>query len=252
MYLYEHSAKSRRSQEDMLGLSPWAQGKGGRRPNLNPQFVAGLGDLLEMTFLWDGKGNLMRDFGPEDVFHYIYAVLHSPTYRERYAEFLKIDFPRIPLTSDPELFRALCEKGETLVGLHLMESPLLSGEGFITRFDVPGDDTVEKGHPKYLAPGEPEPGTRDALAAGLVYISKEKPKEGTKGQYFEGVPPEVWGFHVGGYQVCEKWLKDRRGRQLNYEDLEHYQKIVVALRETIRLMAKIDDAIDQHGGWPIK
>jgi hypothetical protein len=78
---------------------------------------------------------------------------------------------------------------------------------------------------------------------GRVYINSE--------QYFEGIPPEVWAFTIGGYQVCHKWLKDRKGRTLSFEDLHHYQKIIVALAETIRLMAEIDPVIVSHGGWPI-
>ena len=186
-------------------------------------------------------------FGAEHVLHYIYAVLHSPTYRERYAEFLKIDFPRIPLTSDVGLFRTLCEKGRELVALHLLESPKVND--FITDYPVPGDNVVAKGHPRYVAPGEKAPGAKEPLNEGRVYIGKDNPKEAKKGQYFDGVPPEVWEFHIGGYQVCEKWLKDRRGRILSYEDIHHYQKIVVALKETIRLMAEIDAAIPK---WPIE
>ena len=78
---------------------------------------------------------------------------------------------------------------------------------------------------------------------GRVWINKT--------QYFEGVPPEVWAFHVGGYQVCQKWLKDRKGRLLTYDDITHYQRIVAVLAETIRLMAVVDEAIAAHGGWPI-
>jgi predicted helicase len=165
-------------------------------------------------------------FGPGDVFHYIYAVVHSPTYRTRYAEFLKRDFPRIPLTSDRDLFRNLCALGGELVSYHLLEAPAL--EQVVPRFPVRGDDTVAKGYPKYVA-------------SGRVYINKD--------QYFDDVPPAVWQFQIGGYQVCEKWLKDRRGRTLSYDDLTHYQKVVVALQETIRLMAEIDAAIPS---WPIQ
>ena len=109
--------------------------------------------------------------------------------------------------------------------------------------------------PKYIAPGEPEPGTGKPLRAGRVYINKaiRHPNRGAEplqgGQYFEGIPPEVWSFHIGGYQVCEKWLKDRRGRTLTYDDLEHYRKVVTALSETIRLMAEIDAAVPK---WPMK
>jgi hypothetical protein len=227
--------------------SHWPAGKGGRRPNLNPKFIEDLEKRLGLSFISDGKGDLRKTFGPEDVFNYIYAVFHSPTYRTRYAEFLKSDFPRVPLTSDRELFRSLCGLGAELVAMHLLESPKLSKP--IARYPVTGPNIVEKGFPKYVAPGELEPGKGKPLAAGRVYIGKSDPQSGAKGQYFEGIPPEVWNFHIGGYQVCEKWLKDRRGRTLTYDDLEHYRKVVTALSETIRLMAEIDAAIPK---WPIE
>jgi hypothetical protein len=107
---------------------------------------------------------------------------------------------------------------------------------------------VAKGHPRYLAPGQRDPRTGKALKLGRVYISSDEPKAGKQGQYFEGVPPEVWEFHIGGYQVCEKWLKDRRGRHLTYDELTHYQKVIVAIKETIRLMKEIDAAIPR---WPM-
>ena len=160
-------------------------------------------------------------FGPEDIFYYAYAVFHSPTYRERYAEFLKIDFPRLPLTSDVALFAALVRLGAELAGLHLMKSPRL--EQLMTSFDIAGENEVARGYPKYVERG------------GCVYINEA--------QYFGGVPREIWDFHIGGYQVPHKWLKDRRGRILSYADLRHYQKIIVALAETRRIMAAIDEAI---------
>lgn len=141
-------------------------------------------------------------------------------------EFLKSDFPRLPLTSSIELFRSLAKLGEELVALHLMESPKL--DKTITKYAGKGDSEVSKGHPRY--------------SGGTVLINP------TKG--FAGVPEDVWNFHIGGYQVCEKWLKDRRGRVLSDEDIAHYQKIVVALKETVRLMAEIDKVIEAYGGWP--
>ena len=168
----------------------------------------------------------------EDILNYIYAVFHSPTYRQRYAEFLKIDFPRVPMTASPELFRKLCILGKELVALHLLESPKVSEHS--VSFPEPGDNMVEKGYPKFVFYEEEK--------TGYVYINKT--------QYFKGIPKEVWEFHVGGYQVCEKWLKDRRGRKLSsYEDRTHYQKVVVALKETIRLMGEIDRAVP---GWPME
>ena len=198
----------------------------GRRPNLNPEFISAFSDKLGLKFVSDGKGDLYETFGPEDVFNYAYAVFHSPTYRSRYAEFLRIDFPRLPLTSDKELFNALVAKGAELVALHLMKAPVLEQQRTQIKFEVSGSNVVEK-------VTYDETGWR-------VYINKQ--------QYFEGVPPEVWNFHIGGYQVCQKWLKDRKGRKLSYDDLVDYQKVVVAIRETIRLMEEIDQVIP---GWPL-
>jgi len=196
-----------------------------RRPNLNPEFIKAFSERLGLRFIEDGKGDLEKTFGPEDVFNYAYAVLHSPTYRSRYAELLKIDFPRLPLTSNKGLFKALVAKGGELVALHLMESPKLNP--LITQYPIVGPNQVEV--------------VRYDEANQRVYINKS--------QYFEGVSPEVWNFHIGGYQVCQKWLKDRKGRTLSYDELTHYQKVVVALKETIRLMRELDDLIP---GWPIE
>ena len=137
----------------------------------------------------------------------------------------------MPLTSDAGLFRSLCELGQKLVGLHLLEAPQVGQ--FITRYAIAGDNRVEKGYPKYAPPKDGQP--------GRVTINKT--------QYFEGVPPEVWEFYIGGYQVLDKWLKDRRGRQLSYDDLTHYQQVVVALQKTIELMAEVDNIIPE---WPIR
>jgi len=201
--------------------------QGERTPNLNPKFLDALSQLLALSFLPEGRGDLETTMGPEDVFSYAYAVFHSPAYRQRYAEFLKGDFPRLPLTGNKALFAALVGQGVELVSLHLMESPRL--ETFITRFPLPGSQVVE--------------GVRYQDTDRRVYINSE--------QFFAGIPPDVWAFTIGGYQVCHKWLKDRKGRTLTFEDLHHYQKVVVALAETIRLMGEIDAAIDAHGGWPL-
>jgi hypothetical protein len=194
------------------------------------------------AYLPEKKLNSSELIGPTDIFHYIYAVTHSPTYRRRYAEFLKVDFPRVPLTTNRELFRGLCAVGADLVALHLLEDDyeeaswnVAKPKGKsqirtpITRFAGQGSEEVATAHPKYKE--------------GNVFINPSR--------YFEGVPEKVWSFHVGGYQVCEKWLKDRRGRTLSDEDINHYQRVVVALNETIRLMAEIDRVIEEHGGWPL-
>jgi len=204
---------------------------GNRQPNISSSFTEVVGARINMTFVSDGRGDGLATFGPEDVFHYMYAVFHSPAYRSRYAEFLKIDFPRLPLTSDAGLFRSLCDPGRELAALHLMEKHPAPATGF----PITGDATVEA--VRYTEPGQ-------GSASGRVWINKA--------QYFEGVPPDVWTFHVGGYQVCQKWLKDRKGRLLSYDDVTHYQRICAALGETIRLMAEIDRTIDAHGGWPLK
>ncbi len=217
--------------------SDWPAGKDGRIPNLSREFVEEFAESVKLEFVSDGVGDLKKTFGPEDVFHYIYAVFHSLEYRRRYAEFLKIDFPRVPLPKSKPLLRKFCDVGEKLVKLHLMESPILEDEKKRPKFPEEGNSVVEKGYPKYVAHA-------NRPQKGKVYINKD--------QYFEGVRPEVWEFHIGGYQVCEKWLKDRRQRELSYEDISHYEKIVVALGETIRLMKQIDEVIDAHGGWPLK
>lgn len=237
LYLYLNAGKMKNNQNRLPNSYHWPIGPEGRVPNLNPEFIEDLSQRLGLDFIPDGRGDLETTFGPEDVFHYAYAVFHSPTYRQRYAEFLKLDFPRLPLTSDKSVFASLAARGAELVALHLLESKDLAH--LITTYPVSGDHQVEKGYPKYLAPGEPEPGSGQPLAAGRVYINKT--------QYFAGVPPEVWEFRIGGYQICRKWLADRKGRRLSFDDLNRYQKIVVALQETRRLMAAIDRLIPQ---WP--
>jgi len=205
-----------------------------RRPNLSPELVAAVEHKLGLKFVADGKGDLQSTFGPESILGYAYGLFHSPVYRERYAEFLKIDFPRLPLTSNKALFKILADKGEQLVALHLMESPSLNT--LITSFPVAGPNEVEK--VQYAEPHRDEQGKQ---VPGRVYINKT--------QYFEGVEPDLWPFHIGGYQVLDKWLKDRKGRTLSWDDIQHYQKIVVAIKETIRLMKEIDELIPK---WPVE
>jgi len=190
------------------------------------EFINALTNRLSMQFIRDGRGDLENNFGPEDIFNYMYAIFHSPTYRERYVEFLKTDFPRLPLTSSPDLFRKLCVLGSRLVALHLMEQ---FGQ-ITTTYPVPGDNVVER----------------------VEYSSEQGRVSINKNQYFANVAADIWEFYVGGYQVCQKWLKDRKDRALSYEDILHYQRIVAALAETITLMDEIDKVIDEHGGWPLQ
>lgn len=160
------------------------------------------------------------DARPDEVkvFDYIYGVLHSPAYRETYAEFLKIDFPRIPFPASPESFRAISEKGEALRRLHLMEDATIGATPY--PFYGDGDSVVEK--PRY--------------ESGRVWINPE--------QYFDGVPAIAWDFPIGGYQPAQKWLKDRKGRALTYDDIRHYQRIIKILAETDRIMREIELPLD--------
>lgn len=174
---------------------------GSKAPNLKKEIVAN----MEKTV-----GNTT----PEDIFDYIYAVLHSPNYREKYKEFLKIDFPRVPYPKDKDQFQKLVVLGKELRELHLLESSKVSQ--FITTYPVVGSNVVEK----------------ISYKDGKVFINVE--------QYFGDVPEVAWNFYIGGYQPAQKWLKDRKGRALMNEDIEHYQKIVVALMETDKIMKEID------------
>ena len=201
-----------------------------RRVNFDKDFLNALFARLQSG--QPKSYDLSNDFTPEDIFYYIYAVLQSPYYRQRYVDFLKTDFPRIPLTGNLDLFRNLIRFGGKLVSLHLVESPKLND--FITTVIGSGDFYVEK----------------VSYSNETVWIDRGLARG------IQGVPEDVWNFYIGGYQVCHKWLKDRGpkkgnpGRILTDEDIAHYQKIVVALNETIRLMEEIDEVIEEHGGWP--
>lgn len=157
------------------------------------------------------------------VFDYIYGVLHAPNYRKTYAEFLKIDFPRVPYPASPDVFRAVSGRGERLRRLHLMEPAAIGDTPY--PFVGEGDDIVAAGYPR--------------LADGRIHINPS--------QYFDATPPVAWGFHIGGYQPAQKWLKDRRGRTLSWDDIGHYQRILKILSETDRIMAEIALPLDQPG-----
>jgi predicted helicase len=203
---------------------------GDRRANLSARFISEFAARLGMTWVADGHSDLQQTFGPQDVFAYMYAVFYSPAYRKRYAPFLKIDFPRLPLTSNSALFCALCALGARLIGLHLMERY----PSQITSFPVPGNNIVES--VRYTEQDKHK-------AMGRVWINTR--------QYFDDVPLEAWNFSIGGYQICKKWLKDRKGRKLSEDELMDYQQIVAILAETTSLMREIDCVIEKFGGWPV-
>ncbi len=196
-----------------------------RTPNLNKEIVNKIAQALGLTFIpesslslprrkIEGEVDAAKDFAPIDLLDYIYAVLHNPTYREKYKEFLKIDFPRVPYPANKKTFWQLVKLGGELRQIHLLESDVVNK--FITTFPIDGNNEVEK--IKY--------------ENDKVWINST--------QYFDKVPQVAWEFYIGGYQPAQKWLKDRKGRTLNYDDIQHYQKIIVALSETDRLMKEID------------
>ena len=186
------------------------------------------------------------------VFDYIYGVLHSPDYRRTYAQFLKIDFPRIPYPASPEVFAHVAEKGGQLRRLHLMEDAAIGATPY--PFNGEGDNVVVKpafspsplagegggasapegeGVPSHTAsPGSLRSPPSPASGEGKVFINPD--------QWFEGVPAIAWEFHIGGYQPAQKWLKDRKGRALSFDDVRHYQKIIKILCETDRIMKEIE------------
>ena len=191
-----------------------------RTPNLNPEIIKQIAEKLGLSFV-NEKQNIENTFAPIDILDYIYAVLHSPNYREKYKEFLKIDFPKVPYPEAKETFWQLVELGEQLRELHLLESPIL--ENYITEYPIDGNNKVEKIKFELLSPTE---------AFGKVYINET--------QYFENIPEIAWNFYIGGYQPAQKWLKDRKDTNLEFDDILHYQKIIVALTQTDKLMKEID------------
>jgi predicted helicase len=227
-----------------------------RTPNLDETIWSAINEIVGDTSsqeLWSAGTT------PEQILDYIYAVLHSPSYREKYREFLKIDFPRVPYPRDRESFLALVALGGELRSLHLLESSKV--EDFITSYPVAGDNVVEKVEfrepPSWRGNGNiagtqgdlwsdtekinpPSSQSSDTSfkkeAIGKVYINAT--------QYFGGVPESVWTHPIGGYMPAQKWLKDRKGRTLTNDDIMHYQRMIVALSETARVMGEVDRVIE--------
>ena len=175
-------------------------------PNFTDEFLQALKDALGTEPI------------PEEIFYYIYSVLYSPTYRKRYEELLKINFPKVPLPEDYEKFKKLSELGKELVGLHLLKHPAIQGKEREIGFPKSGSNTV--GKVKYDEKTE------------RVYFNKE--------QYFEGIYKDVWEYQIGGYQVAEKYLKDRKKRELSLEEIVHYMRVVKAVEKTIEVQRKVD------------
>jgi hypothetical protein len=180
-----------------------------RKPNLNETLINEISQRIGLRFTAE-KEETKKTFAPIDLLDYIYAILHCPAYREKYKEFLKTDFPRIPYPEDAKQFRQLAKQGEKLRRLHLLEDIKLK-DGWAD-FDIPGSCEIDR--PYY--------------SNGKIYINNT--------QYFDNVPQEAWDFYIGGYQPAQKWLKDRRGRVLDFDDVQHYRRVVWALRETGRVM----------------
>ena len=185
------------------------------------------------------RGDLAHTFGARDVFDWIYAVLHSPTYRERYADFLKSDFARVPLPKDRSLFAELIPLGTRLVALHLLDAAVAQELGDpVVRFVNNGGEACIGKFGKEVR--------RDK--AGRIYLNAKC--------WFATVPQTAWEHWIGGYRPAQKWLKDRAetgskpGRNLADADILHYRRMIVALEETAKVMTEIDQVIDRHGGWP--
>lgn len=214
LYLYPETG----GQSDMFAAQS-------RTPNLNKEIVGRFASGIGLVFTPEKIENTQQNsppfkagefesFAPIDILDYVYAVLHSPSYREKYKEFLKIDFPRVPFPKDSEIFWKLAELGRELREIHLLESAKV--ERYITQYPIDGDNKVGK----------------IRYENGRVRINET--------QYFDNVPQAAWEFFIGGYQPAQKWLKDRKDRTLDYEDIFHYQKIIVALAETDRLMKEMN------------
>lgn len=197
---------------------------GNRYLNLAPAFIAEFCKRLKMQPVepW----GLPHEIFPESLLHYIYALLYSQKYRKQFAHVLTESFPPILFPADIQTFNNLAHLGSNLAALHLLESKIL--DSFISEYF--GVDRPEIDKPVF--------------ERQVLWLNNEK-KSG-----FKGIPEDIWNFYIGGYQVCKKWLESRKGRTLSQEDIEHYQKIIVALSETIRIMQEIDEVIDEHGGWP--
>jgi len=195
-----------------------------RTPNLDPKIIQKISEKLSLTFTKEKKED-EGAFAPIDLLDYIYAVLYSPTYRKMYKEFLKIDFPRVPYPKNKKTFWQFVNLGSEMRQIHLLEFDKV--EDYITSYPEDGDNVITR---KILKNDWELYDKENQL--GRIWINDT--------QYFDQIPLTAWEFYIGGYQPAQKWLKDRKGRKLSFEDILHYQKIIVALSETDRLMKQID------------
>ncbi len=203
-----------------------------KKHNLSASFIKIVEAKTGFSFV-QGKGNLIDSVGPIEIFQYIYSLFYSREYRKRYSEFLKISFPRVFVISNKEMFAKLSKLGEQLISLHLLQSPIIND--FITTYEGDGENFVQ------FIPSKKRllPGSQNGI--GTIPINES--------QYFTGVPQKVWEFNIGGYQICHKWLKNRKNRKLTGDETIYFQKIVVIIKETLLIMKKIEQVIEENGGW---
>ena len=224
----------RRGGARVFPLYCYTEQGGQRHHNMSQQFLEEVRRHLNyeinsndaIRFIPDGKGDGNTTIGPEDIFYYIYAILHAPEYRCRYADQLKIDFPHIPLTTNRALFHKLTSLGEQLVTLHLLQGENTN----LPDFPESGDSKVEE--------------VRWTEIDQRVWINST--------QYFAPIRREAWEFRVGGHSPAEKWLTDRKSRTLTFDEIQHYRRVCGALDKTVKIMENIDNTIAKHGGWPLE
>jgi len=197
----EHGSLSSKTTNYLFPLYLYT-GKG-KVPNFTEKFKSYIRELYK------------EEPTPEEIFYYIYGVLYSPKYREKYGELLKYEFPRIPFPKEYKKFKQVADLGKELVELHLLKSPSLSLGSLTSRFEGEGDGRIE----------------RVFYRNGKVYINKN--------QFFFPVKEEIWNYKIGGYQVLKKWLSDRKGRALTHKDIGTYLKIVKAIEETLKIQERL-------------
>jgi type I restriction-modification system DNA methylase subunit len=215
LYLYRKDAPKKSHLQSMLVFEPRVEYSGNRTPNIDKKIL----EKLNKSY--------RKNPTPEEILYYIYAVFYSNVYRRKYAEFLRIDFPRVPFTKDYDVFARMVDLGNQLADLHLLKGKLL--ENPISKFQGESEnDRIE--------------GIVYDEQMGRIYINKNK--------YFDGITPEVWGYEIGGYQVLQKYLKDRKGR--NMDDSKHYSRVITAISATIELQRQIDEIYPSVESEPIK